>query len=69
VAAYDRADLIPIRFDEITARTHTERLPPSHPRQPGPVNGSLIIEGPEAADGTTFTPIRIESDRIGSYAG
>lgn len=39
------------------------------PRRSGPVSGSVIIEGLEAVDGTTFAPIRIESDRIGSYAG
>jgi hypothetical protein len=39
------------------------------PRQPGRVSGSLTIEGLEADDGTTFAPIHIDSDRIGSYAG
>lgn len=39
------------------------------PRRPGPVSGSLTIDGLAADDGTTFAPIRIDSDRIGSYAG
>jgi hypothetical protein len=35
----------------------------------GRVVGEVVLTGLEAEDGTTFAPIRIESDSIGCYAG
>ena len=45
-------------------------LPPGlDPMGCGSVSGELELTGLQAADGTTFAPIRVRSDSIGCYSG